>query len=75
MKGMTIKLSDDTLRRLRRESKKSGRTVGALVRDRVDAAGDDRSGSVYALTADLAGSVDGPHRSMTNARRRFRKSR
>jgi hypothetical protein len=74
MKGITIKLSEITLRRLRQEAQTTGRSVAALVRDRVDGPPRGSSDSVHALTADLAGSLAGPSRSATNARRRFRKS-
>jgi hypothetical protein len=74
MKGITIKLSEVTLRRLRQEAQATGRSVGALVRDRVEGVPRGSSDSVHALTADLAGSLIGPPRSATNARRRFRKS-
>jgi hypothetical protein len=74
MKGITIKLSEMTLRRLRQEAHTTGRTVAALVRDRVEGIERGRSDSVYSLTSDLAGSLAGPRRSATNDRRRFRKS-
>jgi predicted DNA-binding protein len=71
MKGITIKLPEKTLRRLRQEARTSGRSVAALIRERVEAplARDDRS--VYAMTSDLAGSVDGRRKAATNARRKF----
>jgi predicted DNA-binding protein len=74
MKGITIKLSEITVQRLRQEAQTTGRTVAALVRDRVEGMHRDRGDSVYALTSDLAGTVAGPRRSATNNRRRFRKS-
>jgi len=75
MKGITVKLSPTTLRRLREEAATTGRSVASLVRDRVEGHHDTSgAASVYALTADLAGIVDGPRRSATNSRRRFRKS-
>jgi predicted nucleic acid-binding protein len=36
MRGITIKLPEETLRRLQQEARKAGRTVAALVRERVD---------------------------------------
>jgi hypothetical protein len=74
MKGITVKLSEATVRRLRQEAQASGRTVAALVRDRLEGIHRDNADSVYSLTSDLAGTVAGPRRSATNARRRFRKS-
>ena len=74
MKGITIKLSDATVRRLKQDAQATGRTVAALVRDRMEGLQRAGSDSVYSLTADLAGSVAGSRRSATNARRRFRKS-
>jgi predicted DNA-binding protein len=73
MKGITIKLPESTLKRLAQEARASGRSVGALIRERIEAQpeGDD---SVYALTHDLAGSVSGGTKPATNDRRRFRRS-
>ena len=55
MKGITIKLSDTTLRQLRDEARETGRSVAALFRERVEAPPDHTNGSVFALTSDLAG--------------------
>ena len=74
MRGITIKLSDATLLQLEREARATGRSVAALVRDRVDAPRDVGASSVHNLTADLAGSVSGRRESATNRRRRFRQS-
>jgi hypothetical protein len=74
MRGITVKFSEATLRRLQRQAREAGRSVAALVRDRVEGAWDREDGSVYRATADLAGSLAGPRRSATNARRRFRRS-
>ncbi|MPY86933.1 MAG: ribbon-helix-helix protein, CopG family [Luteitalea sp.] len=74
MKGITIKLPETTLRRLKRQSRETGRSVAALVRERVEAPLDRSSRSVYAMTSDLAGSLAGGRRAATNARRRFRRS-
>jgi predicted DNA-binding protein len=71
MKGITVKLPETTLRRLRQEARNSGRSVAALIRERVEAplASDDRS--VYAVTSDLAGSIAAGRKAATNARRKF----
>lgn len=74
MKGITIKLPDATLRRLQREARDAGRSVAALVRERVDDTPARDASSVYAATSDLAGSLAGRRKSATNARRRFRRS-
>lgn len=73
MTGITIKLPEETLRKLREEARRTGRTVAAIVRERVESE-DAGAGSVYALTADLAGCLDGGKQSATNARRKFRRS-
>lgn len=72
MKGITIKLPEATLSRLRQEARATGRSVAALVRERIDAPEDHRGASVLALTADLAGCLSGSRRAATNQRRRFR---
>jgi hypothetical protein len=72
MKGITIKLSEEVARQLRDQARQSGRTVAALVRERIEAPAHDR-GSVYAITADLAGSLGGSRLPATNARARFRR--
>lgn len=74
MKGITIKLPESTLRRLRHEARATGRTVAALVRERVEASPASDGGSVHALTSDLAGSVAGSRKAATNARRKFRRA-
>jgi hypothetical protein len=71
MKGITVKLPETTLRRLRQEARVSGRSVGALIRERVEAALERDDRSVYAMTSDLAGSVAGGRKAATNARRKF----
>jgi predicted DNA-binding protein len=73
MKGITIKLPETTLKRLQQQARETGRSVAALVRERVEAGSDSGERSVYALTSDLAGVVDGPRKAATNARRRFSK--
>lgn len=74
MKGITIKLPESTLRRLQQEARETGRSVAALVRERVEGAPDRNGASVYAVTADLAGSLAGRRRAASNERRRFRRS-
>ncbi len=71
MKGITIKLPVETVRQLRLQARQSGRSVAALVRQLVEApaAGE----SVYTITADLAGIVDGGRQPATNDRPRFRR--
>lgn len=73
MKGITIKLPEDTLRRLQKEARAAGRSVAALIRERVETPQDRDDKSVYALTADLAGSVAGGRKAATNDRRKFRR--
>jgi len=72
MKGITIKLSEATLRRLEQEARETGRSVAAIIRERVEAPSEPQD-SVYALTHDLAGSLSGGARAATNARRKFKR--
>jgi len=74
MKGITIKLSETTLRQLRRQARETGRSVAALVRERVEASPDRAKESVFAVTSELAGSLAGSRRAASNERRRFRRS-
>lgn len=74
MKGITVKLPESTLRRLREEARATGRSVAALVRERVEAPLDAAPGSVHDRAADLGGSLAGSRRAATNARRRFSRS-
>ena len=74
MKGITIKLSEKTLRQLREEARSTGRSVAALIRERVETPPDNDTASFYALTADLAGSLAGSRKAATNTRRRFRRA-
>ena len=74
MRGITIKLPEQTLRGLRDEARATGRTVASLVRERVETYQVREGGSFYSITADLAGSLAGSRRSATNDRRRFRRS-
>lgn len=73
VKGITIKLPESMLERLRREARATGRSLAALVRDRLEAPAEDEQGSVFLMTSDLAGSLGGSRRAATNERRRFRK--
>jgi predicted DNA-binding protein len=72
MRNISVKLPDDTLDRLKNEAEATGRTVGAIIRDRLESSSDEDS--VHVLTSDLAGSLAGPRKSVTNARRKFRRS-
>ena len=74
MRGITIKLPEETLRRLQEEARSTGRSVASLIRERVEASTDRDARSVYALTADLAGSLAGARKAATNERRRFRRA-
>jgi predicted DNA-binding protein len=71
MRGITIKLSETTLRRLRQEARATGRSVAALIRERVEASAESGERSVFAVASDLAGSVTGTRKPATNTRRRF----
>lgn len=73
MKGITIKLSEGTLKRLEEEARASGRSVAAVIRERVEAQPEDNA-SVYALTRDLAGSLAGSRTAATNERRKFKRA-
>jgi hypothetical protein len=70
MKGITVKLPEATLRRLKQEARMTGRPVAQLVRERVEAEGGGRS--VFAVTSDLAGSLAGGRKAATNERPKFR---
>jgi predicted DNA-binding protein len=72
MKGITIKLSEETLKRLEQEARATGRSVAAIIRERVEAKA-VAADSVYALTHDLAGGLAGSHKSATNDRRKFKR--
>lgn len=74
MRGLTIKLPEATIRRLEQEARATGRSIAAVVRERVESPMDPARQSVHALTADLAGSLAGSRRAATNQRRRFRRS-
>jgi len=74
MKTVTVKLPETTLRGLQEEARATGRTVAALIRERVEIPSDDAANSVHTLTADLAGSLAGSRKAATNDRRRFGRS-
>ena len=73
MKGITIKLPDAVARQLREKALQSRRSVAALIRERIEVPRHG-SGSVYAASADLAGSLAGGRLPATNSRGRFRRS-
>jgi len=74
MKGITIKLPDETLRKLKEEARRTGRSVAALIRERVESPANRGDVSFYALTSDLAGSLAGGRNAATNRRLRFRRT-
>ena len=73
MKGITVKLPDATLQRLRSEARATGRSVAAMIRDCVEREPDGQARSVHDLAADLAGSVRGSRKPATNDRSKFRR--
>ena len=73
MKSLTIKLPEPIARKLREQAQESGRSVAALIRERLETP-EDVVGTVYALSADIAGSLAGSRLPGSNARRRFRRS-
>lgn len=73
MKGITIKLPEDVARQLRQQAREGGLSVAALIRERLEVPS-QTGGSVYAVSADLAGSLAGSRQPATNARRKFRRS-
>lgn len=74
MKGITIKLPEELHQRLAAEAKAAGRSIGAIVREKLEAQTTGTKGSVYEQAADLAGVLAGGRRSATNARRKFRRA-
>jgi predicted DNA-binding protein len=73
MKGITIKLPEAVAQQLRDQARQSGRSVAALVRERIEAPLRDGK-SVYDVSADLAGCLAGRRLPATNARARFRRA-
>lgn len=74
MKGITIKLSDATLRQRRHLTPATGRSVASLIRERVETPPEHSHESVFALTSDLADSLAGGGHAAANTRRKFRRS-
>ena len=70
MKGITIKLPGAVAQRLRQEARQSGRSVAALIRERIEAPPGE---SVCAVSGDLSGSLAGRRSAATNARKRFKR--
>jgi predicted transcriptional regulator len=73
MKGLTIKLPEATLRRLKQEAQETGRSVAALIREHLNTPLERAGASVYDRTSDLAGSLKGSRKAAMNQRRRFRR--
>jgi hypothetical protein len=73
MRGITIKLPDATLKRLADEARASGRSIAAVVREKLDARKAEGGLTVYEQAGDLAGVLHGSHRSATNDRPKFRR--
>jgi predicted transcriptional regulator len=74
MTGITIKLPEEMLRQLQQEARTTGRSVAALIRDRIAMTVPRDDGSFFGRASDLAGSVAGNRKPATNARRRFHRS-
>lgn len=74
MKGITIKLPEDTLQALAAEARASGRSIAAVVRSRLDAPPRAADGSVYGQASDLAGVLAGSRKPASNDRRKFRRA-
>jgi hypothetical protein len=73
MKGITIKLPDATMRRLRARARATGQPVSALIRSRLEGSDNETGETVHGIASDLAGSLTGPRRAASNDRRRFRR--
>lgn len=71
MKGITIKLPEAVARQLKGQARQSGRSVAALIRERLEGSRPD--GSVHGISSDLAGCLDGAELPAANNRRRFRR--
>jgi hypothetical protein len=74
MKVIAVKLPEETIALLMVVARATGRTVAALLRERLEAGAEPRTGSVYAITSDLAGCLGGRRRAAGNERRKFRRS-
>lgn len=75
MRGVTIKFPEETLEWLKVEAAARGRKLATFLRELVEErrGASEPSGSVHALTSDLAGSLKGSRVPATNARRKFRR--
>jgi hypothetical protein len=71
VKAITIKLPEPIFERLREQARATGRSVAALVRERLESPAP--AGSVLEMTSDLAGSLSGSRRPATNERKKFRR--
>lgn len=71
MKTLTVRLPDQTLKQLKAEAHATGRSVAALVRERIETPQDQ---SFHTLAGDLAGSLSGSPKAATNKRRKFERS-
>lgn len=73
MKGLTIKLTEELHRRLAAEARASGRSLGAVIRGKLEGETPASSNTVHERAADLAGTLSGSRRTATNDRRKFRR--
>lgn len=64
-----MRLAEATLRQLGQRARREGTSVSALIRGLVERGLGGRT--VYGITADLAGSLEGSGRAATNARSKF----
>lgn len=74
MKGITIKLPEELYRRLSAEARETGRSIAAVVREKLLVQTSASGRSVYAKAGDLAGVLAGSRRPATNQRRKFRRA-
>jgi hypothetical protein len=72
VKTITVKIPEQTLQRLTDEAAATGRSVAALIRERLETSPDGES--VHAVAGDLAGTLAGSRKAATNRRRRFQRS-
>ncbi|MBL8952606.1 MAG: hypothetical protein JNK82_17635, partial [Myxococcaceae bacterium] len=63
MKGISIKLPEETIRRLRNEAYETGLTLGELIRMKLSEPSQPYGATVWDLSHDLLGTVDGGKRS------------
>lgn len=73
MKGITIKLPEELHRRLAAEARSAGRSLSAVVREKLEAQSPVDGGTVHERAHDLAGALEGTPRAATNERRKFRR--